>query len=204
MDHYPDLNRLAAFVEGRLIDADRQTVLTHLADCRECREVVALTREHIRPGARVFRRPAVTVWLPVAAAVAVATIGVLLLQFPDRGDPTPTLRPASQGSDRTLEPEPRSSAPTTPPPATSSPEPADDLLRRRGGARQVGTKTFRLVAGEWIDAAYDPAALLPVVDVESAEARRELLARIPALTPYAEMAERVLVVHEGSVYRFGS
>jgi hypothetical protein len=59
-----------------------------------------------------------------------------------------------------------------------------------------------MVAGEWIDSAYDPEALLPSVDVASADARRDLLARIPALAPYAAIADRVIVVHEGIVYRF--
>ena len=63
-------------------------------------------------------------------------------------------------------------------------------------------KTFRLVAGEWIDSAYDPPALLPVRDLVGPDARTDVLARIPALAPYAALGANVTVVHEGVVYRF--
>jgi Ca-activated chloride channel family protein len=66
----------------------------------------------------------------------------------------------------------------------------------------VAGKTFRLVFGEWIDADFDGSALLPEVSVSTPEERSALLARIPALVPYAALGERVLVVHDGTVYRF--
>jgi hypothetical protein len=67
----------------------------------------------------------------------------------------------------------------------------------------VAGKTFRLVFGEWVDADFDSAALLPELSVSTPEERSALLARIPALAPYAALGERVRVVHEGAVYRFG-
>jgi hypothetical protein len=39
--------------------------------------------------------------------------------------------------------------------------------------------------------------------VSTPEERSALLARIPALVPYAALGERVRVVYEGTVYRFG-
>lgn len=204
MSHEPDLNRLAALAEGRLTAEERETVLSHLSECRTCRDIVGRVagRElQARPAATRWPSPAV--WLPIAASLAVAVVGTLLLRTPDGG--SPPSNPGS-GSDRTLPPDAPVPAPDVAPPSPPTPgvSAPDDLLRRRSGARQVGTKTFQLVAGEWIDSAYDPGALLPVVDVPTADARRDLLSRIPALAPYAAIADRVTVVHEGTVYRFGS
>ncbi len=39
---HPDANLLSAFVEQALSERERATVLTHLADCAQCRELVAL------------------------------------------------------------------------------------------------------------------------------------------------------------------
>jgi hypothetical protein len=61
---------------------------------------------------------------------------------------------------------------------------------------------FRLAGGEWIDAAYDPDALLREVEVSAGTDRAGVLKRIPALEPYAALGRRVTVVHEGTVYRF--
>jgi hypothetical protein len=46
--------------------------------------------------------------------------------------------------------------------------------------------------------------LLPVVTVTTDADRQDLLKRVPALAPYAAIADRVTVVHEGTVYRFSS
>jgi hypothetical protein len=67
----------------------------------------------------------------------------------------------------------------------------------------LGGKTFRLVAGEWVDSDYDPLSLLPVETV-SASTRASLLDRMPELKPYAALGPNVLVVHRGVVYRFSS
>lgn len=202
MSHEPDLNRLAALVDGRLMVDEQQVVLAHLAECRTCRTVVALLTDelHATPAARKWR-PAV--WLPIAATLAIAAVGSLLVSTTNRGTLTPPLAPAPT-VERPLPPGRASTAPDVRPPSPPPAEKPEDLLRRRGGTRRVGTKTFRLVAGEWIDSAYDPTALLPIVDVAPAKARRDLLARIPALAPYAAIGDRVIVVHDGTVYRFGT
>lgn len=77
-------------------------------------------------------------------------------------------------------------------------------MRLRGAERRVGDKRFRLVSGEWIDAAYDPFDVRPVVDVTTPAERAALLGRLPALRPFADLGKRVIVVHAGSVYRFAT
>jgi hypothetical protein len=208
MGHEPDLNRLAALVDGRLAAAERQPLLAHLAGCRECRDVLALlagAQPETAAERGWWQRPAL--WLPIAATLAVGAIAVSLLA-PGRsrlGPEAPPAAPARTGGDRVLPPErpiPPAREPAGASPPSSAPAPPDDLLRSRSGTRRVGTKTFQLVAGEWIDASYDPGALLPVVDVASDAARRDVLARLPALAPYGAIADRVTVVHDGTVYRF--
>lgn len=204
MSHEPELNRLAALVDGRLTGDERQGVLLHLAECRTCRDVVAILTDELGPApaatATRWTRPAV--WLPIAATLTIAAGAAFLVRTMDRGALTPPPAPSTVVV-RPPAPESAGRATGSPPPSPPANGVPEDL-RRRGGARQVGAKTFRLVAGEWIDSTYDPRALLPIVEVASADARRDLLVRIPALAPYAAIAQRVIVVHEGSVYRFGT
>jgi hypothetical protein len=203
MSHEPDLNRLAALVDRRLTGDERQDVLGHLAECRTCRDVVAVLTAELGPvqGATRWTRPAV--WLPIAATLAIAAGASFLVRSTDRPVLTPPPAPPTVVV-RQPPPDSAGTAPGVTPPARPAVGEPDDLLPRRGGTRQVGAKTFRLVAGQWIDSTYDPAALLPIVEVPSADARRDLLARIPALAPYAAIGDRVIVVHEGQVYRFGT
>src|SRR4051812_25019106 len=42
-DAHPDANVLSAFIEQALGSAERQNVLSHLAVCADCREIVALS-----------------------------------------------------------------------------------------------------------------------------------------------------------------
>jgi hypothetical protein len=78
----------------------------------------------------------------------------------------------------------------------------ESLLTKRGATRRVGEKTFRSVAGAWVDTRFDPDAALPIVTVKGAQERAALLLRIPDLSSYAELGDRVVVVFEGTVYRF--
>jgi len=68
---------------------------------------------------------------------------------------------------------------------------------RAAGTRSLGGKTFRLVAGEWIDVDYHLSDLLPVVDVRS----RDDLTAHPALGPFTALGRRFTVVVDGTVYR---
>jgi hypothetical protein len=66
----------------------------------------------------------------------------------------------------------------------------------------VAGKTFRMAAGEWVDAAFDPTLGMQTVTIRGSEARSDLLIRIPGLAPFTELGDRVVVVWEGTVYRF--
>ena len=94
--------------------------------------------------------------------------------------------------------------PTTGPRSAEPPVNPDDpgLLVTRGAGRRVAGKTFRHTAGQWIDADFDAKAGLPITDVKGPDQRSSLLVRVPGLAPYAALGERVVVVFEGTVYRF--
>jgi hypothetical protein len=190
-DGGPDLNALAAFVDGNLDPRDRASVVAHLADCRQCRDVVAtLAPAHTAPAA----------WwgalVPIAASLAVAAIGAgVYLHIHDRqsiGPPAtaPTLeRPATPPV--STEPVPGTAAP----PATPPRVPRDRT--RAAGTTSIAGKTFRLIAGEWIDSAYREDDFLPVIEIPL---REDLNAR-PALRPFATLGSRFTVVLDGTVYR---
>ena len=92
---HPDADTITAYVEQSLPMAERQTVLTHLATCEPCREVVALCQPEVAalsaPQAVIKPAP-VSIWrrlfapgFGLAASVAVmALIAVLVLQLPHR------------------------------------------------------------------------------------------------------------------------
>ena len=196
---------VAALAEGRLDREERARVLEHLAACRPCREVFAtLAREGegvaaYRPAAG-FGATASRAWLPLAATIVLATGSALWVL---RGAPaiappqvTASMRPVSAS------PEVRVSA-TPPPLAAVSPSKAPGDAKRSAAPRRVAGKTFRLVAGEWIDTSFDPLATLTAVDVTTPAEREAALAREPRLRPYAALGPRVTVVLDGAVYRFG-
>ena len=73
---HPELETLAAFVDGRLSGAERASVVEHLASCDDCLEVVAetaavqeeLDAETSSPG-QVVRQPgAWRRWMPAVAS----------------------------------------------------------------------------------------------------------------------------------------
>ncbi len=174
-DHH--LNLLAAFIEGRVDEHERQRVVAHLATCADCRTVLAqLTREQMPAGLAARSTPVrrawsapVRVWLPIAASVVLTVLGAFYF-----------LRPAGD-------------------------EPAytdEQLLARRSASRTIAGKTFRMQEGAWVDAGFDPAASLPTVIVRGAQERANLLAGMPGLAPYAQLGTRVVVVSKGTVYRF--
>ena len=99
----------------------------------------------------------------------------------------------------------------SPPPVSSSPGPPQTgappvdpppAVTRSAAERSLGGKTFRLVAGEWVDTTYDPFALLPVEIVRTAQERNRAVEKVPALRPYTALGPRVTVVLNGVVYKF--
>lgn len=83
---HPDLEELAAFLDGTLPEEDRARVMEHLADCQECYEIFAgaarfqedseaVAAEPERDSVVPFppkRRSPVRRWLPLAAAALLA------------------------------------------------------------------------------------------------------------------------------------
>ena len=217
-----DPNLLAAFLEDRLDRQERARLVEHLAGCAECRGALALLGRAAAAGAlpaippvaeprpeRLPWRIRSRIWLPIAASVAVAA--TLLVRLLPVTSPTGDFSPSPSDTARGLG---RASPPATEPARSPEPRPFsvlsakrhspvdESLLVKRGGERRVAGKAFRLMAGEWVDLAFDPRAALPTVSVAGSEDRAALLARVPSLAPYARLGERVVVVLDGAVYRF--
>jgi hypothetical protein len=179
-----DLNLIAALLEGRLDGGEKARVQAHLADCQQCRATLALLAKGgdqgllgARVGEAAPRRwRSRAVWLPIAASVVVAAIALRLALAPDTVAPVDTETPAE------------------------APAIDESLLPTRAAGRIVGGKTFRMQEGEWVDEAYAPGAAL--ITVQGRDAREKLFTRIPGLRRYTELGDRVVVVHEGTAYRF--
>jgi hypothetical protein len=210
MDHSnggePDFDALAGFVDDRLGRSERARLVDHLGSCDRCRTIVAelaRSRAPARSG-----RSFISVALPLAASLMLAvaggglywlvrtpTSGVLPAGEPSRPNQPAPGQPSSPGA--TPGETPGVSPSGTPAPGRSA-TPADSPDRTRAaGTRSLGGKTFRLVAGEWIDVDYRLTDLLPVVDVRS---RDDLIAH-PALAPFTTLGRQFSVVVDGTVYR---
>src|SRR5438477_3082760 len=78
MTHHSDAEVLAAFVDGNLDPKERDAVTAHIAACEECRgmirEAVAFEREE-----REEARPRSRTWVPIAAGVMVAVVGLVVM-----------------------------------------------------------------------------------------------------------------------------
>jgi hypothetical protein len=220
-DNHLDLNLLAAHLDDRLDASEKTAVVLHLSSCEACRATLAaFARASVAAEPRDAGRATLVarvrpgVWMSLAASLAIATVaGVLRMserlpsQVPPAGPDVGSIAlPSSVPPHVDAQPTP-SVVPEVPasqrPPAVSRPAGDDNLIQKRGGQREIAGKTFRLIAGEWVDAAYDPLALLPLVHVQPS-AREVWLERLPDLVPYAALGPRVLVVHQGTVYRFDS
>jgi hypothetical protein len=91
MHEHPDANVLAAFAEKRLLAHEREELLAHLAECADCREVVALTSVNERAAPS---RPLSPLWRWVGAAAAAALLltgvwGLRLSLLPPRNEIAP-------------------------------------------------------------------------------------------------------------------
>ena len=199
-----DLNALAAFVDGRSSESERAVVREHLASCARCRTVVG---ELTQAGAS---RPAPLGWsraaLPLAASILIALGGggLYLITRPGTAPaavapaaPSPAAAPAPPSAiDR---PDGRSSSPanTTPAPsATRRPQPPADRTRS-AETKSVAGKTFRLVAGEWVDVDYRVADVAAVVDIRTPDA----FGGHERLRPFAGLGRRFTVVLDDTAYR---
>lgn len=223
-DHDPSL--LAAYLEDRLDGVEKERLIGHLATCADCRGTLALLGRAasdlrlpsppLRPRQEGSWRVPLRTWLPLAASVAIATsIALRLISAPpsETGGPRTPERSEPLPRDLRPSPTPAAAASATPrgpgaaPTITASGRPAADvidesLLAKRSATRHVAGKAFRSMEGAWVDISFDPAAALPVVEVKGAEARAALLSRLPDLRPYTGLGDRVVVLFEGTVYRF--
>jgi hypothetical protein len=127
---HPDADLLTAFAERSLAERERDHVMLHLAQCGECREVVALALpeqveevREARSGVRDhwFRLPALR-WAALAAGIAIA-VSVGTLEYRNRPSRTTSLNlaPKLEKSERVAaleSPHPAVVPETAPPPPT--------------------------------------------------------------------------------------
>lgn len=86
---HPDADLLTAFAERALSDGERERVVSHLAHCETCREVVSFALppfeaapEHVASHRTWFSMPSVFRW-GVASATAVVVLAAVLLHQPE-------------------------------------------------------------------------------------------------------------------------
>lgn len=196
-----DLNLIAAYAEDRLSAADRARASAHFAACADCRAVLAgLLRAGVPDADRKTPRSS---WLmPALSVAALFLIGIgVSLTWYVRGREIPSPAPKELAAPERPTPGTPTGSPSPGSPSTSPPAVQTPTVKRSGGERNIGGKTFRLVAGEWIDAAYDPFALLPVEIIKTPQERARAVARVPALRAYTPLGPRVTVVVSGVVYK---
>jgi hypothetical protein len=141
----------------------------------------------------------------VATAVAVRLLPARApVATPPSTDARPAIGSLPPSSPAVSSPPVATSSPAMPSPRPPAPSlPIDEsLLTTRGGTKRVAGKTFRLLDGAWVDASFDRTAALPMIEVAGAAERERVLGRIPRLAPYAALGDRVVVVLDGTVYRF--
>lgn len=203
--HDPGL--LAAYVEGRLDEGERRALTVHLGACADCRQALAMLAR--APGVLpvTARRHLVAspVWLALAATVILATLAVRRLDGPIAGGveerPGGSV-PISSATPPASPPAIVGASPRAIVPAADPMLDPELLVKRGAPLRHAGGKSFRLVAGEWVDTGFDPIAPLPTLRIQGPGERAAVVQRLPALAPYAGVGDRVVVVFEGTVYRF--
>jgi putative zinc finger protein len=203
--HDPGL--LAAYVEGRLDAGERRAMTVHLGACADCRQALAMLARApgVLPLAAKPRLVARPVWLALAATVLLATYAVRRLDGPIATGVEPGPSPMGGVASSVATPPPSHPATAEPSPGSSVPANGpmlDPGLLVKRGLRQAGGRSFRLLAGEWVDTGFDSKASLPTVLIKGPAERAAAVQRQPALGPYAALGDRVVVVFEGTVYRF--
>lgn len=169
-----DLNAIAALVEGRLDERERSRLMQHLAECAHCRATLALLGRGAGEGQ--LGLPTRRRWSLAVWLPIAASVAVAAIALRLSFSPeAPAVEPAAVD---------------------------ESLLPTRAAGRIVDGKTFRLQEGVWVDDAVARASGAPTVVVEGRQARDQLLARAPQLRPFTGIGERVVVLHEGTIYRF--
>ena len=203
----PDFEALAAFVDDRLGRSERAQLLEHIASCARCRTIVAELARARAPARSVRSLTGVTLPLAASLMIAVAGGGLYWLIRTTSSNVAPSVEPSNANPPAPVQPLPSGMAPSVTPsasppdipaPGRRSATPPDVPDRMRAaGTMSLGGKTFRLVAGEWIDVDYRLSDLLAAVDVRS----RDDLSAHPVLGPFTALGRRFTVVVDGTVYR---
>ncbi len=87
-----------------------------------------------------------------------------------------------------------------PAPAGGAEVPGETAVSVNEVVRLVGSKTFVLRNGLWIDTAYDADTMTPQKVGFASDAYFDLIAAAPELGDYLALGQRVLVVYGGQVY----
>lgn len=111
VDTCPDLETVAAFIDGRLDEPTREAIAAHLASCDACYFLLA-EAAHVQPAAVVPSPPPVQWWRRPAAAWSFATVAAaaaLVLAVRTNPGSTPANEPLRQlvvavGTERLIEP----------------------------------------------------------------------------------------------------
>ena len=155
-DGHPDADTLTAYVERLLPEGERQKVLTHLATCGACRDVVALSQPQLAELATqpVFTAAPVSRWrkwfAPAfgIAATAAAVIAIMVLQGPQMRQINPTSQPAQEAKvaplpDQTAADKLKAAAPEPAQPSSSpSYTEADAVNRSKERNAAAGAQTY--------------------------------------------------------------
>lgn len=149
-----DPDRLSAFIEGALTEAERQESLAHLAECADCRNVLFLA-QHAVPDLQPAPHPAATPgwrrWLPplslAAGAVACGVIVILWMHPHSRPSSTQNVELARQA------------APSLPP---ASPSAAAAPLQPKPAPVRQG-QAFTANRPEQLRSSIQPLAAAPTV-----------------------------------------
>ena len=147
---HPDANLLSAFVEKTLTESERTEVLTHLAQCGECRELVALTLPAKVEVAQLEPLPARRGWSAwptlrwgvLAAALGAVALVVVLHPYPSRRPET-----LSKGTRPTLMASASQAARQSPPELPAQPSPKAAVAKAGAESRESPRETAKLEKG---------------------------------------------------------
>jgi len=106
MTQCPNAETLAAWVEGRLPEAERTALIEHVSACQDCIQMIDGANETFHAeagGATVTAFPRSPRWLLAAAAVLAVVLATVLIVRPWRRDPVQALVAAAPRSARSVE-----------------------------------------------------------------------------------------------------
>ena len=157
---HPDADTLTAYVEHSLPASERQSVILHLSQCEQCREILALSQTVVPELAvqTVIKPAPVSGWRRLlsptfglaAAVAAMAVVAVMVLQLPQKSQPPAPATEAKVTStgDQTAPAQADTRQPATPsesraaavaPPAVTGKESKEKLARPELFSSNVAT-----------------------------------------------------------------